>query len=397
MSRTSPLVAIAPLGFEQVTAAEIRSLGGGIGKTKIGRGRIDFEGPADAYLRANLHLRTAERILIPVGRFGAQNARDFAQQAAKLPWERWLPHEAVIEPKISVKASRLYHSGAVADALFEALAQRGLGPEAAFGLGDAAARGEKGNSGSEGIRLSVDVRGTGDRWVLSVDTTGPGLNRRGYRKQPGPAPLRETQAAGLLQAVGWGGDRAFLDPMCGAGTLPIEAAWIASQRAPGLERSYAFAHFPAHDSARWEELLASAREAAKGTGPPIVGADSAASAVRAARANAKQAKVLDQVRWFQRGLGETPIESGGTPGLVLMNPPYGRRLSARGRGHQRGASEAELWASWGETLRERLPGWALAVISPRKDLALAFGGGGRSRLRFQNGGITVHLWVWRGA
>jgi len=368
------LIAVVARGLEKVAAKEIRALGGGIGKTREDRGRVVFAGPADAVYRANLQLRTVERILVPGGpSFEAKTAIQFSKAARELPWERWIPKGVGVRVATTVRGCALYHTGLVAEAMREALVYRGLS-------------GEPPEDGAP----TIDVRGTGDNWVVCADSSGPSLHRRGYRKATAKAPLRETLAAALLLRAGWTGDRPFLDPMCGSGTLVAEAAGIATRRPPGLDRSFAFEAFPSMDVELWRAAVGRARSAheariAKPL-PKILGADAAKGSVRAARSNLNRAGLGDVASIIERRIQDTP-PAAGDPGLVVVNPPYGKRVLA---GRDADSARGE-WAAWGRILRERLPGWGVHALSPDKDLAAAAGATGRPLLRTSNGGIPVAL------
>lgn len=389
---TLQLVAAIPIGFEQVVAREIRALGGGIGKTSSRAGRIFFEGPADAIYRANLRLRTAERVLVQVGEFSARSMLRWGVYAAEIPWEDWIPSGSEVGIHLSTRACRLFHSGALHDQLMEAIAKRGV-----TGCSPA---GKESAGGSP--RLAVDVRGTADRFVLSVDTSGAGLHRRGYRKETTKAPLRETIAAALLQRIDWSPAQPLLDPMCGSGTFVIEAGWLAQRRDPGLERSFAFEQFPCFDGPRWSELLEQSRSkmVADAGGVQFEAADRQSGAVRATRNNLQRAGMPRQVRVDQRAFEE--LRPDGGRGLIVLNPPYGHRLREdAGEGHRRqedGGSDAvmDTWSSWGATVRDRRPGWDVLLLAPSREHASAFGASGKPRARFRNGGLPISAWHLRG-
>jgi len=379
---TLQLVAAIPIGFDRVVARELRALGGGIGKTTVRAGRISFEGPADAVYRANLRLRTAERILLHVGEFSARNMTVWGEQAASIPWENWVPRGSSVRLHASTRSCRLFHTGAMHEALLEAMVGRGLDVRASDGSRDRR---------STSPSCAVDIRGTADRFVLCVDTSGAGLHRRGYRKETAKAPLRETIAAALLQRVGWTAEQALLDPMCGSGTFVIEAACQAQCREPGMERSFAFEQFPCFDAARWKELLQQSREklVADGGGARIEGSDRQAGAVRAARNNLRRVGMPAQVRIEQRDLADLEPDSEG--GLIVMNPPYGRRLEAAGEE----LLSLDTWSSWGAAVRAKRPGWDLLLLAPAPEFARAFGATGKPLVRFRNGGLPVSAWHLR--
>ena len=362
----TPLIAVVARGLEDVAARELRALGGGIGKTRKDRGRVTFEGPPDALIRANLQLRTVDRILLPVGQpTEAKNAAALVRFASGLPWERWIPSGTPVAIAASARGCGLYHTGLVADALREALVSRGLSGEAPEGPS----------------ALTIDARGTGDLWTLALDTSGGALHRRGYRQDGGAAPLRETLAAALLLRIGWTGDVPLLDPMAGSGTIACEAGLIATGRAPGRLRSFAFQSFASHDPTAMQAVLDRLENDERPAPASIVASDLAASAVKAARSNVVRAGLEDAVSVVKRTLQETPRKEG--PGVIVTNPPYGKRIGDA-------ASAQGEWAAWGDALRAARPGWSIYALSPDRSLADAMGGG-KPLLRFSNGGISVAL------
>ena len=369
-----------PLDLEKICSSELRALGGGIGKTRWEPGVVYFEGPPDAGMRANLHLRCADRVLKTLGAGEAQSFHTLRVRCAELPWEEYLPRGCDVRFSVSAVGCKLYHTGAVEDALREGLEGRGIriSPE------------------SEEYPLWIDARGTHDWWTLSIDTSGRGLTRRGYRKATAKAPLRETLAATVLRAAGFQGKRPLLDPMCGSGTFVIEGASLAANRAPGLGRRFAFERFPTLDGSRWSALVRKAELGVRTEEvPALVGKDSSGGAVRASRSNAVRAGVQD-ITTFSRG-DVANLEERSGRGLVVLNPPYGHRLE--GSDDTRGNSSKLLrsYSAWGASIRAAAPGWDIALVSPDDELAQAFGATNRPKLRFRNGGISVALWMLSGA
>jgi putative N6-adenine-specific DNA methylase len=218
---------------------------------------------------------------------------------------------------------------------------------------------------------------------VSADASGELLHRRGYRLAGGKAPLRETLAAAMLAATGWGASVPLVDPMCGSGTIPIEAALLARRIPPGLEREFAFERWPEYDAMIWEELLAASRARilprAEGV---IVGSDRDAGAVAAASANAARAGVASDIEWRQTAI--SAVEPPATPGWIISNPPYGVRVGERQR-------LRNLYAQLGNVLRRRWQGWNVGFLSAHAELerqtALAL----ETAFTTENGGIGVRL------
>lgn len=231
-----------------------------------------------------------------------------------------------------------------------------------------------------GADADLHVRRTFGHVSLSVDAAGEPLHRRGWRARIGAAPLRETIAAALLRVAGWNGDRPFLDPMCGSGTLAIEAALIAARRAPGLDRTFAFERFPGHDAGRTARLRERLRAEARPVTVPIHASDRNMGVLRLAQKNAAAAGVEAVVR-FERADAATVLPPPGGPGLCAVNPPFGVRLDEDAAG---------AWRSLGE-LTLRLPGWALTVLGPDRGLERLLPLPPRQAIPIRNGGLACRL------
>jgi putative N6-adenine-specific DNA methylase len=354
--------AVAAPGLEGVLAAELGALPATSAHTVL-PGGVEFDAEAEGLARANLWLRTATRVVV---RLGELEARDFAKlrrRAAALPWERFFAPGQRPEMAITVRRCRLYHTGAIAERLEGAIADRLGAPLGGEPLG------------------RVVVRGEDDRFALSVDASGELLHRRGWRTEAGEAPLRETLAAAILALAGWQPGEPLVDPTCGSGTLVIEAATRAVGRAPGLARGCAFERWPGHDPALLARLRAEA-EAAVLEAPAagaLRGNDADEAMVALAQRNAERAGVAS-VTAFTVGPAER-LALDGPPGLVVANPPYGHRL------------EAELGLFRALGARARAAGWRLAVLAGDVQ-HLRAAGKPRATFRLQNGGLPVQLGVY---
>jgi putative N6-adenine-specific DNA methylase len=227
----------------------------------------------------------------------------------------------------------------------------------------------------------IVVRVTNDRCLISLDTSGALLHFRGYRQATAKAPLRETLAAAMILSAGWTPDRSLLDPFCGSGTIPIEAALIACKIAPGRRRSFAFMDWQKFDRAEWNTLLDQADRATLDHVPSsIQGSDRDAGAIEASRSNAERADVLHDIEFAQRAV--SAIEPIGV-GDVITNPPYGQRVGD--------ADVRNLYAQLGRVLRAKCAGWRVAMLS--SDIHWEYGTGLRFQpiARFNNGGIKVRF------
>lgn len=354
--------AVAPPGLEDVLADELRGLG--LPGVRPEEGGVAFSGSREDLWRANLESAVAGRVLLRLARFRARTPAQAARELGRAPWGEWLPPGARLEVRVARHRSRL-HTGALAEAVREAAA-RALGPPGAA------------------PPFSVRVRVVGDEVVVSLDTSGDHLHRRGYRLDPGAAPLRENLAAGLLRAAGWDGGEPLLDPMAGAGTLPIEAARLALGIPPGWQRAFAFERFANHDPARWDALRSERRSRVRPDLPaPVFAADRSAAALRRLRDAARRAGVADQLRVAQAGVEwlSPPTPSG----LLVADPPHGRRLSGRG----------EALGALAEALRGPFRAWRWAILTPAPE-GLARRGLPPSEVRWVRHGGRRLAWVTGG-
>jgi putative N6-adenine-specific DNA methylase len=374
------LFAVAAPGLEPLVARELGALG--VGELRVEAGGVAWRGGLPEIARANLWLRTASRVLARVGRFHARALGELERRAAHLPWERFLARGRAVQVRVTSRKSRLYHQRAIAERVGRALeAVTGIQPESGAGGDDTEILED---------RQLIVVRFLRDECLLSVDTSGALLHRRGYRLATAKAPLRETLAAALLLAAGWDGRRPLLDPFCGSGTIAIEAALLARGLAPGLWRPFAFEQWPGTDATVLEHERAQARRKALEASPaPIYASDHDPGAIRAARANAERAGVAADITFACRGASQLPPLPG--PGLLATNPPYGRRV-----GDWRHL--ARPYETLGRALRRTFSGWDAAILAPAPRSALVSGAlvresglAFREVMRTSNGGITVRL------
>jgi len=342
-------------------------------------GGVAFRGSFELLARANLWLRVASRVLVRVASFRAQAFHELERLARAIPWETYLRPGAAVRFRVTSKKSRLYHTGAIAQRFGEAIEHR-LGASVAVESG---AVDEDADSTGTEAQLFV-IRAFHDGFTVSADSSGGLLHQRGYRKAVAKAPMRETLAASLLLAANWSGTERLLDPFCGSGTIPIEAALLARGIAPGLQRWFAFQAWPRYDAAMWERLRADALDAALPKTPAeIIGSDRDAGAIEAAIANAERAGVRDDIRFDVRAMSAID-DAAGRAGYIVTNPPYGVRVGEAGR-------LRDLYARFGQVLRAKCPGWRLAMLSANERLERELGLALEQRLRTRNGGIAVKV------
>jgi putative N6-adenine-specific DNA methylase len=364
--------AVCAPGGETAVAREI-SLLPGASEASAQPGGVRFRGDLEAGLRANLWLRGATRVLLRVGELRAREFAALRRGAARLDWARWLAPGARVALRVAQKGSRLYHTGAVAENLALSL-RDALGAELAVVAPSDADQ-------------TVFARGERDRWTFSIDASGERLDRRGWRLERGAAALRETLGALVLELCEWTADEALVDPLCGSGTFAIEAAQIALDAAPGLARRFACEAWPACEPALVLTLRREAGARRRASPPaPIVAADRSAAAVARARRNAERAGCADAIRFLHAPFDalEPPAERG----LVVLDPPYGRRASTPV--HARGTAAALV-----ATLRGRWRGWRAALLTPDPRLAARLDLRPYARHLLPHGGLRVHLFLLR--
>ena len=346
-------LATAPRGFAELLARELSACGAhGVRERSLD---VAFSGTLECGYRACLWSRTANRVYLELATFQALDARDLHAAVCELDWSAQLAPGATLACDFSGRHPAITHThfGALKlkDGIVDALrAATGVRPDVARERPD--------------VRVHAHAHGT--HITLSLDLAGESLHRRGYRGAAGEAPLKENVAAGVLLRAGWQqlapGAR-FLDPLCGSGTLCIEAALIATDRAPGLTRDYfGFLKWRGHDSALWARLCAEAQARAHAgdqTSVRVYGRDREPHAIERARANAARAGVT-HVAHFETGLLAAAVPPGGTSadaaGLLCTNPPYGERLTDRD-------AARSVHRELGAVLRERFRGWNAAVLT----------------------------------
>ena len=369
--------AVAAPGLEEALAGELRQLPGCEHAAAV-PGGVEWRGDLSSMMRANLWSRVATRIIARVAKIEAKRFPALRRRAAELPWEMFVPAGAALTISVSASRCRLWHGGAVEENLRLAIADRvSIAPDSS------------GTSDAPKIEARILARGLDDNWVLSVDSSGELLHRRGWRVENGAAPIRETLAAGVLRLCAWDPSTALADPMCGAGTFPIEAASVALGRAPGLERSFAFQQWAGFQSRAWQDLVDQARTAVRpAPAAAIVGADRDADAVARARRHAERAGVAHAID-FRVAETAAPLPPA-SKGLVVCNPPYGHRLA-----HPSAARR--VYRAIGDLRRAQLANCDLVLLMPRALSPMATGlGAPAEQIPLQNGGLPVSLAIWRG-
>jgi putative N6-adenine-specific DNA methylase len=334
---------------------------------------IETEGSIDDAMKLNLHIRTGQRVLFLIHAFTAQSPEDLYRAVYGIPWESLISGESYLcvtsfvdTPAIrDNRFANLKCKDAIVDRFYQKVSRR---PD----------------SGPERKGVVVHLHWVGKHGLLFFDTSGEPLSRRGYRKIPLKAPMQETLAAAVVLAAGWKGEGNFINPMCGSGTLSIEAALMGLGRAPGLLRNYfGFMYLKGYNESLWKALRKEARAAAKKKlRGRIVATDISREATRAARQNAMTAGVEQALEFKVCDYSDTPIPEGG--GMVVLNPPYGERL-----GEQRELEET--YEGIGDFFKKRCQGYKGYIFTGNLGLSKKVGLKTKRRILFYNGEIECRL------
>ncbi len=367
------LIATTTFGLEAIAAHELRLLG--FPKQSVENGRIMFRAAPEAIGLTNLWLRTAERVRLCMGEFTAATFDELFEQTKALPWSDWLPENACFPVDGKSIKSKLYSvpdcQAIVKKAVVENMKKR-YGrqwfPE-------------------DGPQYRIEVALLNDRVTLTIDTSGAGLHKRGYRTLISDAPLKETLAAAMLYLARWYPDIALWDPFCGSGTIPIEAAMMGRGIAPGLHRQFAFQEWPGLSQSVFDEQREAAR-AAVCTDPPdhIVGTDVDPDILRVARRNAQAAGVADDIHFQALPLAE--IQTKQRYGKLVCNPPYGERLGTD-------AQVKSLYKDMGSVFR-RFETWSFYVLTAHEGFENLVGRRASKRRKLYNGNIKVDYYQYFG-
>lgn len=398
MSETLQFFATAPKGLEELLAAELGALGAAA--VKLQPAGVLFQGPLQLGYRVCLWSRLASRVLLELGRGPAGDGDELYRTVQGLDWSAHMERTQTLAVDFTGTNAAIVHTqfGAqrVKDAVVDQLRAGAQRPSVDKLRPDLRIHVHLGKRTGSSAQDPGDRSEAGrDEARISIDLSGESLHRRGYREEGAMAPLKENLAAAVLLRAGWPAIAAaggpLLDPMCGSGTLLIEGAWIAGDRAPGLGRDYfGFLGWRGHAPALWAELVAeaSARAAAgRAKIPDIRGFDTSGLAVAAAIANLEAAGLRGLVHVERWALGEqllAPVREGKAPGLVVCNPPYGARVGE-------GEDLRPLYRELGELLRTRHMGGDAAVLLADRELGHAIGLRAKKIYDLYNGAMPVHL------
>ena len=367
------LIATTAFGLEAVVAQELKRLG--YESRTTGPGRVLFAAEGAALARANLWLRSADRVLLRVGTFSATDFGQLFDQTFALPWEAWLPPDALFPVTGRSHKSQLSSVPACQKIVKKAIVEK---LRAAHGVTELP---------ETGPRFKVDVALLANEATLTIDTSGAGLHKRGYRTLTGPAPLKETLAAALLLLAHWRPEMPLVDPFCGTGTIPIEGAMLGRNLAPGRLRTFDAEAWPTYEAGHWAEARQEAADLALPSLPVrILGTDRDEAALSMARYHAAQAQVADDIHFQVKDFDA--LTSKRHYGMVVTNPPYGLRLGAQ--------EEAEDLVRRMPDILRRLPTWSHFILSAAPDFEKLVGQEATRRRKLYNGRIQCTYFQFYG-
>lgn len=362
-------------GMEAVLKREIYDLGYDV--TKVEDGRVTFEGDAETICRANINLRTTERVLLKVGGFRAETFDELFEAVKALPWENYLPVDAKFwVAKASSVKSKLFSPSDIQSIVKKAIVERLKSVYDVNWFQE------------DGASYPLRVFLNKDEVTIGIDTSGESLHKRGYRVLTSKAPITETLAAAMILLTPWKGDRILVDPFCGCGTIPIEAAMIAANIAPGMNRTFTAQSWTnLIDPELWEDAFEEARDMVDtDIQTNIQGYDIDGEIVKSARENAKRAGVDHLIHFQQR-----PVKELNHPkkyGFVITNPPYGERLEEK-------RMLPPLYQEIGEAFR-RLDSWSEYLISSYEDSERYIGKKADKKRKIYNGMLRTTLYQYIG-
>lgn len=368
------IIATAAFGLESILADEIKSLG--YADIKVDNGKVEFTGDESAIARCNLWLRTADRVLLKIGEFNATSFEELFENTKALPWHDYIPEDGnfPVSKAKSVKSKLFSLSDSqaiVKKAVVEKMKQK-----------------YKTDWFKEtGPVYSIQVANLKDTVTITIDTSGAGLHKRGYRKLNNEAPIKETLAAALVLLSRWKPDRQFIDPMCGSGTIPIEAAMIGLNMAPGSRRSFVSEDWPQISSKVWKDARDEAMDLFKYDADfRILGSDIDGEVLRFAKHNISQFGIEEYVSFQKLPVAE--LKSAKSYGTIICNPPYGERLGRE--------KEVEgLYREMG-TVFKAMDSWSYYILTAHPDFQKLFGRTSDKNRKLYNGRILCHYYMYFG-
>lgn len=373
--RTFELLVPCHFGLESVLKKEIYDLGYEI--SKVEDGRITFLGDEEAICRANIFLRTAERVLIQVGRFRATTFEELFQGIKAIPWEEYIPEDG----KFWVKKASSINSKLFSPSDIQSIAKKAMVERMKMKY-------KKEWFAEDGAHYPVRIFLLKDEVTVAIDTSGDSLHKRGYRTMTSKAPLTETLAAALILLTPWRPDRILVDPFCGSGTFPIEAAMIAANIAPGMNREFTAESWTnLIERKLWYECVQEAEDMIDtSVTVDIQGYDIDGDVIKAARENAKRAGVDHMIHFQQREVAA--LRHPKKYGFIITNPPYGERLEEK-------ADLPELYSQIGAAY-QNLDAWSMFLITSYEDTERYIGRKADKNRKIYNGMLKTYFYQFMG-
>lgn len=373
MTQEVTLIATSAMGLESIVANEVRQLGY---DPKVENGKIMFQAPLSAISRCNLWLRVADRIKLVIGEYKVETFDELFEKTKKLPWENYIPEDGQFPVTGKSHKSTLF---SVSDC--QAIVKKAIVDRLKLKHGIANQMPET------GAMYKVEVAILKDIATLTIDTTGVGLHKRGYRIGQGEAPLKETLAAALIMLTNWKADDLLIDPFCGSGTIPIEAALIGQNIAPGFNRAFVSENWRMLKQKYWDDALDEAEQLANYDQPlQIIGSDINHQMIEVSKNNALEAGLSDLITFKQMQLSDVTIKE--KNGYLIGNPPYGERIKDADY-------VAHLYQTLGNVMREH-ESWSVYILTAYKQFEKEYGKQATKKRKLFNGFIETNYYQYFG-
>lgn len=367
------LIATSAMGLEALVAKEVKALGY---QCQVENGRILFQGDEKAIAKSNLWLRTADRIRLKVGQFKATSFDELFEKTKALPWEQFLPENAEFPVSGKSVKSKLFSVSDCQSIVKKAIVERMKKHYKKEGWFE-----------ENGPLFKIEVALHKDIALLTIDTSGSGLHKRGYRIAQGEAPIKETLAAALVMLTNWTPDRPFVDPFCGSGTIPIEAALMGQNIAPGFNREFISENWNWIPSSVWDEVRVEAEDLANYDQPlDITGSDIDHRLVKIAQENAFEAGLGDLISFKQMRVQDFTTTK--QYGVIVGNPPYGERLGEKG-------AVQKMYHEMGQTFAD-LDTWSVYILTSDEEFETHYGKKTTKKRKLFNGFIKTDYYQYWG-
>jgi putative N6-adenine-specific DNA methylase len=367
------LIATSAMGLEALVAKEVRELGY---ECQVDNGRILFQGDEKAIAKSNLWLRTADRVRLKIGEFKATTFDELFEKTKALPWEKFLPENAEFPVSGKSVKSKLFSVSDCQSIVKKAIVERMKKHYKKEGWFE-----------ENGPLFKIEVALHKDTALLTIDTSGSGLHKRGYRVAQGEAPIKETLAAALVMLTNWTPDRPFVDPFCGSGTLPIEAALMGQNIAPGFNREFVSENWHWIPSSVWDEVRLEAEDLANYDQPlDITGSDIDHRLVKIAQENAFEAGLGDLISFKQMRVQDFTTTK--QYGVIVGNPPYGERLGEKG-------AVQKMYHEMGQAFAD-LETWSVYILTSDEEFETHYGKKTTKKRKLFNGFIKTDYYQYWG-